>query len=121
MDRTVKCNPSCFLKPLQFQISNEADSHFMDLLQTLSQHSAFEECGDIKAVKNPMEDRSLCFFKCVSERIGVIDSTGNVHKSTLSYLPLSPAMKDKLLNCIEGVTTIKTCRDMRKIVSCLPM
>ncbi|XP_018563129.1 uncharacterized protein LOC108904898 isoform X2 [Anoplophora glabripennis] len=65
----------------------------------------------------------LCFFKCIMEEKGLLDSTGNIIQDELNNvpLPIPDDKKNEIKKCAAGAGKIESCEDIQKLLSCLPM
>lgn len=71
-------------------------------------------------VKDISED-VLCFYKCIMEKRGVLNSDGKINEMDTKKTPhLDEKQKSEVMECIKNVEPVVKCEDMRKLIECAP-
>ncbi|XP_045479587.1 uncharacterized protein LOC123684391 [Harmonia axyridis] len=69
---------------------------------------------------NSIPDEMLCLPKCVLEKKGIIDSTGNILVEKLENDQMLERIPNKkaFLECMGKIKGVSTCEDVKKILEC---
>nr|AUF72989.1 odorant-binding protein [Anoplophora chinensis] len=85
--------------------------------------TGYTPTGPPEGTPEEFTPEQLCFFKCIMEEKGLLDSTGNIIQDELNNvpLPIPDDKKDDIKKCAASAGKIVSCGDIQKFLSCLPM
>nr|QUP79539.1 odorant binding protein 46 [Monochamus saltuarius] len=65
----------------------------------------------------------LCFFKCIMEEKGMLNSNGEVSPTAVDnpVVPIPEDKKEDIKQCMATAGKIESCEDMAKLFACVPM
>uniref|UniRef100_A0A6P7H8Q9 Uncharacterized protein LOC114348661 n=1 Tax=Diabrotica virgifera virgifera TaxID=50390 RepID=A0A6P7H8Q9_DIAVI len=111
-----------------FQIAFINKAYAEDIEETIEECVKSLDLPDnyVENLKNQqlIDDKILCFSKCVMEKRGLIDGEGklnvdNAEKDVDSDEKASQKNKEIAKNCMRQITTISSCEDTLKYDGCL--
>lgn len=72
--------------------------------------------------KATFTEPALCFMKCISEKMEMLDAEGKVNDEKMWILPesemISDDLKKEIRDCLSKLPPVKTCTDMETFNKC---
>ncbi|KAJ8916644.1 hypothetical protein NQ315_000289 [Exocentrus adspersus] len=86
-------------------------------IQRCMESSGYEPDGKGKEERPP---EMLCFFKCIMEEKGILDSNGDLHPEAASteFFPVEEETKQKVIECAAQAGKVESCEDIGKMLDC---
>lgn len=67
-------------------------------------------------------DNMLCLYKCIFEKIGLVDEEHKIHGEDYNVVPGMPELEEakskELIECLNKIGKVEMCEDIKKVDKC---